>query len=50
MGGLAANVVTVATAVSSGLIPPALGTTMAHKFLHSKYQKRLVNSTFHKNR
>ena len=39
MAGLAANVVTVATAISSGLILPALGTAMALKFLHSKYQR-----------
>ena len=38
MAGLAANVVTVASAVSNGLIVPAVATTMAFKFLHSKYQ------------
>jgi hypothetical protein len=38
IAGLAANVVTVATAVSSGLIVPAVATTMALRFLQSKYQ------------
>jgi len=40
--GLAANVVTVAGAVGSGLILPALGTIigmMAFNFLRGKYQK-----------
>ena len=42
IAGLAANVVTVAGAVGSSLILPALGTvigTMAFQFLRSKYQK-----------
>ena len=39
MAGLAANVVTVAAAISAHLIAPALGTAMALKFLHSKYQR-----------
>ena len=49
MAGLA-NVATVATAVSSGLALPVLGTTMAFhsvQFLHSKYQRGLVNNTLH---
>jgi len=39
MAGFAANVVTVAGAVGSGLALPALGTTMAIRFLQSRYQK-----------
>ena len=42
MAGVAANVVAVAGAVGSGLVLPALGTTIAVRtlqFLHSKYQK-----------
>ena len=42
MTGIAANVVAVAGAVGSGLVLPALGTTIAiqtFQFLHSKYQK-----------
>jgi hypothetical protein len=39
VAGLAANLVTVATANSGGLILPALGTAMALKFLHSTYQR-----------
>ena len=42
MTGIAANVVAVADATGSGLVPPALGTTISIQtllFLHSKYQK-----------
>jgi hypothetical protein len=39
VAGLAANLVTVATENSGGLILPALGTAMAPKFLHSTYQR-----------
>jgi hypothetical protein len=42
MAGIAANVAAVAGAVGSGLVPIALGTTIAYQtfqFLHSKYQK-----------
>ena len=39
MANLAANVVTVAGAVGGGLALPALGTTVAFRFLHGKYQK-----------
>ena len=42
MGQMTANVVAVAGAVGSGLVIPALGTTLAIQtlqFLHSKYQK-----------
>jgi len=46
MAGLAANVVTVAAAISSGLILPALGTTMALKFLHSKYQRGVLTAIY----
>ena len=46
MAGLAANVVTVAAAISAHLIAPALGTAMALKFLHSKYQRGWVNEHF----
>jgi len=46
MAGLAANVVTVAAAISSGLILPALGTTMALKFLHSKYQRGVFTAIY----
>ena len=48
MTGIAANVVAVAGAVGSGLVLPALGTTIAiqtFQFLHSKYQKGRVNFT-----
>jgi hypothetical protein len=47
--GLAANVVTVAGAVGSSLILPALGTvigTLAFQFLRSKYQKGASTATY----
>jgi len=46
VAGLAANVVTVAAAISSGLILPALGTSMALKFLHSRYQRGKVTAIY----
>jgi len=46
IASLAANMVTVAGALGSGLALPVLGTTMAVQFLHSKYQKGVSTATY----